>query len=210
MRRELEELIGRMTDDSPGVGEQQSVSWLAHRDAEELRDPSFVDDLVDAIAVERSKERRSAMYFVLGKLGKALRDPRCARRLLDFLQNEKDKYVIAFALDRVGDIPKPRGFDLSLVYGYLSDVRWLVRRSAISALDGTDDPEVERRLIAHAASTEDPYDLAGCHSVLHRVGSTAAIPVLERGLRSRKRDVRMSARLAIEAIRRREAERARH
>jgi hypothetical protein len=39
-----------------------------------------------------------------------------------------------------------------------------------------------------------------CHARLNAIGSSKAIPQLEKNLKSRKADVKMSARFAIEAI----------
>ena len=53
-------------------------------------------------------------------------------------------------------------------------------------------------------TTNDPYDLVYCQATLNQIGSAKAIPSIAKNLNSRKRDVKDSARLAIEAIEARE------
>jgi hypothetical protein len=42
--------------------------------------------------------------------------------------------------------------------------------------------------------------MSNCHATLNEIGSAKAIPLLEKNLKSRKVDVKMSAKFAIEAI----------
>ena len=116
------------------------------------------------------------------------------------VEKEKDKYVLASVLDALAKVDKPNAVPLSTVFALLSDARWLVRHSAIRALRRASAPAVEQKLIEHLAATTEPYDMAYCHSVLGDVGSPRALPALEVGLSSRKRDVKNSAEEAIRAI----------
>jgi len=53
-------------------------------------------------------------------------------------------------------------------------------------------------------TTSDPFDLVYCQATLNEIGSAKAIPLIAKNLKSRKRDVKDSAQLAIEAIKARE------
>jgi HEAT repeat protein len=85
-------------------------------------------------------------------------------------------------------------------FAFSRDDRWLVRHSAMQALKHTDSPAVEDHVLHLPGATSDPNDMTYCHARLNAIGSSKAIPQLEKNLKSRKADVKMSARFAIEAI----------
>jgi HEAT repeat protein len=119
-------------------------------------------------------------------------------------KKEKNKYVLATLLDALGHVSKPSDLDLTPVYALLADERWLVRHSAIQSLKRTSSPQVEDMILHVLETTSDPYDLVYCQATLNQIGSVKAIPFIAKNLKSRKRDVKDSARLAIEAIEARE------
>jgi hypothetical protein len=77
----------------------------------------------------------------------------------------------------------------------------MVRQAAINALDNSANPETEIRVIEHLAATTDPSEQTYCHAVLSSIGTVRSLPVIEANLKSRKRDVKASARWAANAIR---------
>lgn len=204
MRAELRDLIDRMCLVEGIADSNQSVSWAAHREAEAIADITVATELSIFLSGKVSKEQRRASYFILGKLGMNTQSHECANVLIGLINREKDKYALATLLDVLADIRKPKSTDLTPVYQLLGDSRWLVRHSAIGALKNSGSPEPEARVLAHLESAEDPSDVIYCHATLNDIGSNRAIPLLERGLKSRKRDVKLSAELAISAIQQRE------
>jgi HEAT repeat protein len=200
------DLVDRMAhQDEPGASSSQSVSWAAHREAEQLRDVGSVDELVRMAAGDKNKRRRAACYFIIGKIGGNLQDARCASVLLELLKTETDKYNIAAILDRVAEIDKPPTVDIAGVYALLDDSRWLVRHAAIRAINRSQSDMAEARVLQHLTSTEDAHDKIYCHVVLGNIGTLAAIAAIEKNLASRKPDVKDSAQVAIQAIRDRQA-----
>ena len=177
-----------------------SSSWRALREAEGLADPTLVRELVEYLNTNPGKDKRQAAYFALGELGKNLQSSECASVLLSCISKENDKYVLAGLLDRLAEIPKPASLDLKPIYQLLTDKRWLVRYSAIAALGNTESAEAEDRLLTILADSADPNDLIYCHATLNSIGTTKSISRLREGLKSRKRDVKLSAKAAIEAI----------
>lgn len=200
MRTELQDLIERMCLSEPIVDSSQSISWAAHREAEMVTDKSIAAELSTFLTGKTTKEQRKAAYFILGKLGKNTQSHECADALIGFINKEKDKYVLSTMLDVLADIRKPIGIDLSPVYQLLGDSRWLVRHSAIKSLKNSESSGAEAHVLAHLEVTEDPYDIVYCHATLNCIGTELAIPLLQRGLKSRKRDVKSSADQAILAI----------
>lgn len=110
---------------------------------------------------------------------------------------EKNKYVLATLPGALGQISKPSDLHLTPVYALLGDERWLVRHSAIQALQRTSSPEAEDKVLHLLRTTSDPYDLVYCQATLKEIGSTKAIPFITKNLKSRKRDVKDSAQSAI-------------
>jgi HEAT repeat protein len=201
MKKYLVELISRMTvSEKRCLNSDESICWRAYREAETLSDASMVDELADYVAHEKDKKRRRAAYFILGELGQKVRSLDCASILISRLQREENKYVLSSLLDAVRGVSKPRDLDLGPVFRLLDDDRWLVRHSAIQALSRTDSPEAEDELIELLNATSDPFDIVYCQATLNEIGTAKSIPNLQKNLGSRKRDVKDSARLAIEAI----------
>jgi hypothetical protein len=204
MRQDLHTLIERMTTvEKPPVNSDQSVPWHAYREAEELSDPKIIDELEQYVESETSKASRKCAYFILGKLGKKLGRPECASILLSSAARETDKYVLLDLLTALSEVEIPSRADLSAVFVLLGDKRSLVRHSAIQALKMAKSSKAEDHVLTLLQSTSDAYDIVYCHSTLGRIGTEKAIPYIEGNLDSRKRDVRISANVAIENIRKR-------
>lgn len=204
MRPALVDLIARMTLPERHGNSEDSIPWHAHREAEKLSDASIVDELAEYVRIESNHERRRAAYFILGKLGEKCRARECALLLLEQVHKEKNKYALSALFGSLAHITKPSDLDLGPIFAFLRDDRWLVRHAAIQSLVRTDSPESEDRIIDILETTNDPYDIVYCHATLNKIGSTKAIPFIEKNLKSRKRDVKDSARFAIEAIQGRE------
>lgn len=194
------DLIQRMTVVDKVECSVDSTSWNAHREAEKLTDLCVIDALQAFMQASTSKEIRIAVYFVLGALGFNTRDERCARILLLQVAEVRDKYELAALLGSLAKVPKSADALLEPVFQLLADKRWLVRHGAIQALVHSKGHEVEDRILAHLAGTDEPHDKMYCHATLNKVGTVRSIPLLTEGLKSRKRDVKASAKAAIAAI----------
>jgi HEAT repeat protein len=200
MRVALIDLIARMAVREGSVNSDQSISWHAYREAEALSDASLIHELAEYVQHESKQDSRRASYFILGKLGEKFPASGCAALLVAQVKKERNKYVLATLLDALGHISKSSDLDLTPVYALLADERRLVRHSAIQSLKRTNSPEVEDMILHVLEATSDPYDLIYCQATLNEIGSAKAIPSIAKNLRSRKRDVKDSARYAIEAI----------
>lgn len=197
---ELVDLLHRMAMVEKGVSSDDSVSWHAHREAEKLTDVSVIAGLKAFMETAGSKDIRRAIYFVLGALGHNMKNEHCSEVLLRQVTAVQDKYELAALLDSIAKVPMLPGASLEPIFHLLADKRWLVRHSAIGALVNSYGDVVEDQLLAHLALTDDPFDKIYCHATLNKTGTTRSIPLLTEGLKSRKRDVKASARAAIDAI----------
>lgn len=208
MDKYLTDLIDRMNDTSDqkmehGYKSSETVSWKALREAEKIDNIDFVPQLIDFIDKEKNKKNRDRAYFILGHLAKNTTDRSATQYLIHRVDQEIDKYIIGSLLDRIADLEKPKGTDLTPIIKATKNNKWLIRHSAIQALENSNDQVAENTLIEILNKSEDPSDLTYSNSTLNKIGTAKAIPNLERHLSSRKRDVKISAKLAIEEIRKR-------
>jgi HEAT repeat protein len=201
MREDIRKLIENMSiQEKPPVSSSESVSWRAHREAELLCDPALVDEIAGYLGSCPTKNHRRSAYFILRKLGKRVRSFDCVSILFSWSRRETDKYVLYDLLNALADLEIPPGTDLSSVFEHMADKRHLVRHSAIMALRKTDSTLAEDRILSLLQTTSDSDDLISCHSTLGDIGTSKAIPLIEANLKSRKRDVKISAEFAIQKI----------
>ena len=206
MNDRLRDLVeGMMHPNVVGTSVADSVSARAYREIESAADPALLRAALETVVLEKDKERRRALYFIIFKLAVNLKNQEACPFLIRQLERESDKYVLMFLLDWIADLPKPKGTDLTPIFRHLDDKRWQVRHSAIGAFKHTESPIAEQSLINILQTTSDPFDLVYANATLNYIGTAKAIPAIEQHLKSRKLDVKMTAQCAINEIQKREA-----
>ncbi|MCG3168007.1 MAG: hypothetical protein POELPBGB_03807 [Bacteroidia bacterium] len=201
----LIDIIERMLDTSdqitgPGYDSSKTISWKALREAEKVDNPDYVPQLIVFIDKEKDKKKRDRAYFLLGHIAKKTNDTTALNYLIQRVDKETDKYIISSLLDRIANIKKPVGTNLKPLIAATKNDKWLIRHSAIQSLNNSSDSDAETTLIEILNSSEDPYNLTYSNATLNKIGTLKAIPHLEKHLQSRKRDVKDSAKFAIEEI----------
>lgn len=202
-RAYLEDLVDRMCSTEaigPGHSSTESVSWKAYREAEELYHTDAISMSRDMLRDKRSPRQRQAIYFILGKTTQNTRSEEGLLTLLSQCASETDKNALAMALEQFQHLQAPPDTDTSTLRRLASDKRWPVRHAAISALacSATNDNEAE--LLHILMQSADSYDIIYAQVALGRIGTTRSLDALRGNLKSRKRDVRISAESAIDAI----------
>ncbi|WP_268122894.1 HEAT repeat domain-containing protein [Roseivirga pacifica] len=208
MDKYLIDLVKRMNETGdqllkPTFRSDETISWKALRETEKLNKPEFISQLIDFINNEKNKKARDRAYFALGHLAKNTNNTFATDYLIQRIEKETDKYVLSTLLDRITDLHKSYGTDLSPIIKQTKNKNWLVRYSAIRALNHTNDERAEQTLIEILEQSNDPNDLIYGSATLFKVGTLKAIPLLEQHLKSPKRDVKLSVKAAIEEIRKR-------
>lgn len=201
-------LIDRMLDTSDqnkeaGYDSSKTISWKALREAENVENTAYIPQLITFIDNEKDKKKRDMSYFLLGHIAKNTSDLKALDYLIYRIQKETDKYIIASLLDRIAAIKKPIGTDLQPLIQATKSDKWLIRHSAIQSLKNSSDSVAETALIEILNDSDDPYDLVYTNATINTIGTLRAIPFLEKHLKSRKRDVKDSAKYAIEEIKKR-------
>jgi uncharacterized membrane protein YheB (UPF0754 family) len=195
----INELINRMLDKSDqemvaGYDSSKTISWKALREAETLTNFSFIDTIIDNIISEKNKNRRNYMYFIVGRICENKPYQRGLEFLIDQIDKETDKYIISGILDRISDLEKPAITNLSKIFEAINHKTWQVKYSAINALSNTNNPKVEKRMIAIMESTtEGKYEIIYPMSVLYNCGSVNCIPFIEKQILSKSRNIKSQA-----------------
>ena len=204
----LIDIIDRMLDVSDktteaGYDSSKTISWKALREAEKVEDAAYIPQLIAFIDNQKDKKKRDRAYFLLGHIAKNTSDLKALQYLISRINQETDKYIISALLDRIAAIKKPIGTDLQPLIQATKSDKWLIRHSAIQSLKNASDSVAETALIEILIDSDDPYDLTYANATLNKIGTLRAIPFLEKHLKSRKRDVKDSAKYAIEEIKKR-------
>jgi len=212
---ELLELIAKMnTKEEHFTVSTETASWKAHREAETLTDPALFPLLQEIIEENEGKKKdkreiRDAAYFIFGRLMQVSFEQDACAFFLQRLGTETDKYILSSMLDRVHDWRRPAGktipadLDISNILTLAKDERRLVRHSAIHAL-GACPREESRNILLYYLLQEDEkayqYEIYYANIAMQDIGEPADIPFLERFLKSRRPDIKITAQYAIQFI----------
>ena len=204
----LYDLIARMTIKEQLTSSEESVSWNAYREAERISDET-VYPILKKIIEENHKNKavREAAYVIIGYSLRNIFNKEACIFLIQRLDEETDKYVVACILDKLARIHISEDIDMSLVIKCSQNDKWLIRHSALNAL-GSSSTHANREALLFFINQEDEkkyeYEIIYANASLGNIGSKEDIPFLEKHVKSRKRDIRDSARFAIDRIKERE------
>ncbi len=208
MANYLLELIERMnvTSDQEmetGYDSSKTISWNARREAEKLDNEEYIPELIAFIKIEKNKKKRDRANFILGHLAINTNNDMPTQFLIYRTEIESDKYIISSLLKLIAILNKKKGVDLYPLIKATKNDKWLIRHSAIQALNNSKDKIAEKTLIDVLETSKDHNDIAYANATLNKTGTLAAVPYLEKHLNSKKRDVKMSAKFAIDEIQKR-------
>ncbi|ETA81384.1 hypothetical protein T472_0206715 [Youngiibacter fragilis 232.1] len=202
----LIDLINRMADVTHSQSSYQSISWYAHREAEEIDDVSVLPLLQEFIMTRNSKEEtrlRDSAYFILGKVLRNIMVDEYCNYFIRRLTDEEDKYLLMNMLDRIADLNISEDADISPIIMCSKNDKWQIRHSGIRALQASSTKKSRNALLFWVNQDDEKkfqYEITYANSALNRIGMIEDIPFIEKHAYSKKRDVRESAILAIESI----------
>lgn len=211
-RNYLLELIARInTRDEQFTVCTETTRWKALREAETLTDPILFPILQEITEEHEGKEEekqgiRSAAYFIFGRLmQKSFSQDACAF-FLKRLEVETDNHVLWRMLDRVKDwrrptgIVIPAGLDISPILTLAKSDTYEVRHAAIMALGACPGKE-SRDVLAYYLTQEDEkkfkYEIYYANIAMQDTGEPEDIPLLKRFIKSRKPDIKTTARYVM-------------
>ena len=203
---ELYELINKLNQKEGIKSSDDSISWHAHRTVEKMSDDSLYPILVKIVGDNRqakNKAIRRAAYYIIGTMLRNVFNKDVCRFLIQQLGIETDKYMVSDILDCLTKLSIPQEFDISLIIEHSKSEKWLIRHSAINALGSSASQESRQALLYYLNQDDEDkykYEIIYSNSSLGKIGTEADIPFLQKHINSRKRDIRISARIAIENI----------
>jgi len=214
-KAELLELIAKInTKDEYFTVSTETTSWKALREAETLTDPVLFPLLQEIIEEHDGKKKdnreiRNAAYFIFGRLMQVSFERDACAFFLQRLGVETNKYILSSMLDRVHDWWKlagkiiPDSLDISNILTLAKDARRLVRHSAIRALGACPRKESRSILLYYLLQEDEKayqYEIYYANIAMQNIGEPEDIPFLERFLKSRRPDIKITARYAIQFI----------
>lgn len=219
-KNELLELIARInTKDEQFTNSTETIQWKALREAETLTDPALFPLLQEIIEAHKGKQKktrdiRGAAYFIFGRLMQVSFNQNACAFFLQQLAIETNKYILSAMLDRVRDWRQlsgktiPDNLDISPILTLTKHDQHLVRHSAIRALSACPRKE-SRDALRYYLNQEDEkayqYEIYYANIAMQSIGEPEDIPLLERSLKSRRPDLKITAQYAIQYIKERNA-----
>lgn len=184
-------LVTRICDRSEQLNDSQTISWQALREAEQLANHAYVPILYQYIATEPDKERRRAAGFIIIQLSRNTNDPEVIRFMLDRLRVEQEPDMITAIQQDLERGPQIPGYmNLEPLLNNTLSLNNNVRRSALFALRGTNNPQVEEWALNLLKRTVNEYDIYYLVLLLHKVATKKSLPALKRLLEHPRQDVK--------------------
>ena len=203
---EFYELIDKLNQKVGIANSNDSISWHAHRTVEKMSDESFYPILIKIVGDNRqakNKAIRKAAYYIIGTMLRNVFNKEVCWFLIQQLGAENDKYILSDILECLSKFSIPQEFDISLIIEHSKSEKWLIRHSAINALGSSASQESRQALLYYLYQDDEDkfkYEIIYSNCSLGKIGTEADIPFLQKHINSRKRDIRISAKIAIEKI----------
>ncbi|WP_143310502.1 HEAT repeat domain-containing protein [Chitinophaga vietnamensis] len=190
----LTNLVTRICDRSDQLNDSQTLSWQALREAEQIANHAYIPILTQYIGQEPDKEKRRAAGYILTQVSRNTNDPEVIRFMMDRLRMEQDADMItAIQQDLERGLPIPSYINIEPLLQNTLSVNNNVRRSALLALRGTNNPAVEDWALNLLKRTVNEYDVYYITLLLHKTGSQRSLPALRRLLDHPRQDVKSLA-----------------
>ena len=190
----LTNLVNRICDRSDQLHNGQTISWQALREAEQLANHAYIPLLYQYIEQEPDKDKRRAAGFIITQLSRNTNDPEVIRFLLGRLRIEQDADMITAIQQDLEQGPAIPGYiNLEPLYNNTLSLNNNIRRSALLALRGTNNPGVEDWALSLLKRTNNEYDIYYITLLLHKTGTQKSLPALRRLLEYHRQDVKSLA-----------------
>ena len=204
-------LIGRMARvEKNFTSSSTSISWHAYRAAEKLKGSEYYPVLKNFIlsgrAQERSENETRAAYFIMGKLLVAAPSDEYCSFYIQQLEKETNIDTITSMLFCLSELKIPTDIDITPIVFLSRSDNWLVRQEAIKALGSSDRKESKEALAYYLNQVKERkyrYEIYYAISAIAENGEVEDIPLLEKYLNSRDKDIRITSELVIAEIQRR-------
>ena len=199
-------LVERMSCDEKPCNSDNSIRWYAYREAERKADREwlpYLQEIIDENKAPKQKNIRRAVYFNARAILKKKYDADVCAFLMSALIFEQDKYILSAILDGLAWMKSSSDMDPGIITELSKHEKWLIRHSAIRALGSFPKEESKKALYFYLMQDDEKKyrnEIIYANASLGKIGCEEDIPVLERHIRSRSRDIKESAKFAIGSI----------
>jgi len=209
MEQYLIDLIERMSEKTvikPGVifdSSRDSVSWIAYREAEKLRDEKYIIQLTDYIVDEERIMFRKSAYFILGNLLTKFKSLEAIQFYVDRLLVETNTMILDSMLCSLYLIRKGPTIDISPIIKCTENINKMIRSSAIRALATTSHESAKekiRTIVQLKDHKKYKYEIIYAIQTLSTIGDINDIDFIKPLYSSCVRDIQVSAKYAVESL----------
>lgn len=218
-KNEILDLLKRMMTVEYGLISNQTTSWKAHKEADNLSDRNLLPILYEIVNENEGKDKqkqflRSRCYYIIGQITKKAFEHQDAVYVFRQLKNEIKNNdalsalvdIIYFWWQRDANIFVPTDIDITPLIEIATTKRGGLKYLAIEALGNC--PTKESREILRGYLTQEDEkkykeEIRSSNIALQRNGEPEDIPYLERFLKSRMPNSKITAQYAIKYIKER-------
>lgn len=185
-------------------GSEDSPSWFAYRVSDELNDERLKPKLIELLHDREFIVYREYILRCLASLCVNNKDFELFEFLISELKKTDDEDLITTVLSRLTSLKKPRTLNVDYFKNLLLTGTYQNRIDALSALQNSDDPELEEILI-QKLKTSDQHTKCMICATLRSTGTEKSIEVLKSELkRTRSNDLKYFIESAIDDIKERQ------
>lgn len=207
----IHKLIIRLNDDEDSentVVGSESVSWKAHREAEEIDDPLYIPILKTIVRENDSLNEMKAAYFIFNSITKKLNDTKSADFIVDHLaetmkEDKFDNEALYYLMSSIYDNGMYFNSNIDEFVDLVDDEDDMIRNTSIRLLGRTLSykEKAESALIEVLKNSYDDYGIRYAADSLYSVGSSNSIDALSFALEeAENEDAVESVKKALEKI----------
>lgn len=205
------DLIKRLTDSEDlenAVVGSETVSWKAHREAEEIDDPLYIPILKTILRESDSLDEMNAAYFIFNSITKNLNDTKSADFIIDHLietmkEGKFDNETLYYLMSSIYDNGMCFNGKIDQFIDLVDDEDDMIRNTSIRLLGRTlrYKEKAESALIDVLKNSYDDYGIRYAADSLYSVGSSNSIDALSFALEeAENEDAVESVKKALEKI----------
>ncbi|MDE5562305.1 MAG: HEAT repeat domain-containing protein [Clostridiales bacterium] len=218
-KSELLNLIARMRIYEDGYISNQTTGWKAKQEADKLSDRNLLPILYEIVDENEGKDKqkqffRCYCYYIIGQITKKAFEYRDAVYVFKRLKDENKNHdalgsvidIIYFWWQRDANIFVPKEIDITPLIEIATTKRGGIKYRAIEALGNCptkESREVLRSFLTQEDEKKHKEEIRSANIALQRNGEPEDIPYLERFLKSRMPNSKITAQYAIKFIKER-------
>lgn len=217
-KSEILDLIERMTIVEAGLISNQTTCWKAHQEADKLSDRNLLQILYEIVNEKKGKDEhvqllRSRCYYIIGQITKKTFEHQDCEYIFKQLKNEFKNTDVLYSLIEVicnwrndANIFVPSDIDIKPLIEIVMNKRGYIKTCAIQALGccpRKESREILRNIIMQEDEKKNKEEIRWANVAFQHIGKPEDIPYLERFLKSRIPNSKITAQYAIKYIKER-------